>query len=189
MRSRFTGWLLAFAATAILAASADAQQTHITYRLYHFEGGDWVEYSPEAPLPPGGDQPGTNLWRYEYELCNFSFSTGIRELNVFFNSDNALCATFSSSTQPVDWTHLLVGPFDPNHNWRSRFRTLSTPARIAQGACAPYTVDFTWTCSSLPGAQNYDAISTSGSDAGTTVPAAPVPAEAATWSRIKTKYR
>ena len=168
------------------ATPAAAQQTTVTYHLFHFEGGSWVEYYPGNSFPAGGDQPGTNLWRYRYEMCNYSFSSGIRELNVFFNSDNVLCAGFDSAAQPADWTTTPVGPFAPDNNWRARFRTLVTAARVAQGTCNDeFLVEFTWTCATMPGSQNFDAISTSGSDAGTTAPAVPVAIEASTWGRLK----
>ena len=164
-----------------LAASASAQ-TSVTYKLYHCDGDS-------DPFPPGGDQPGTNLWRYTYDLCNNSFSTGVRELNVFFNSDNVLCATFQASTQPANWTATQVGPISPNNNWRLRFRTLVTAARVAQGTCNDeFSIDFLWVCPSLPGSQNYDAISSSGSHASQTAPAAPTPVESTTWGGIKSLY-
>ncbi len=173
-----------------LAAAASAQQTSVEYRLYHYEGGSWVEYSPSAALPAGGDQPGTNLWRYTYELCNVSFSSGVRELDVFFNSDNVACAALSGAAGPADWTATQVGPFAPDNNWRERFRTLLTAARVGMGACEPaFSVDFLWTCPGLPGPQNYDAISSTGSDARTTVPASPTPVQATTWGRVKDLYR
>lgn len=184
-------WLISVLALALcagFAASASAQ-TSVTYRLYHFESGNWVEYSASDPFPAGGDQPGTNQWRYTYELCNNSFSTGVRELNVFFNSDNVLCATYQSATQPASWTATLVGPIAPNNNWRLRFRTLVTAARIAQGACDDtFSIDFLWECAFLPGSQNYDAISSSGSHASQTGPAAPTPTEPATWGSIKSLF-
>ena len=175
---------------AALAAPVAAQSASVTYRLYHFEGGNWVEYGPNATLPPGGNQPGTNLWRYAYELCNIGFSTGLRELNVFFNSDNVLCSTFSSSTQPANWTGTLVGPIAPDQNWRIRYRTALTASRVAMGTCnAQFTLDFTWVCPNLPGTQNFDAIAGSGSYAGQTSPATPVAVEPSTWGRLKGLYR
>ena len=66
------------------------------------------------------------------------------------------------------------------------FRTLVTEARIAQTTCDDtFQVEFTWVCNTLPAPQNYDAVSTSGSDAGVTVPESPVAVEPSTWSRIK----
>jgi len=190
MKIRLTTLVLAMTLGVLLAASAFAQQTGVTYHLYHYEAGSWVEYGPADAFPAGGDQPGTNLWRYTYELCNVGFSTGLRELDVFFNSDNALCATLSAAAGPTDWTTTQVGPFAPDNNWRMRFRTLVTAARVAQGACdSDFSVDFTWVCPTLPGSQNYDAIGSTGSDAGVTAPAGPVPTEATTWGRVKALYR
>jgi len=181
---------LGMLAIAGLSAQAQAQSASVTYHLYHFEGGNWVEYGPNATLPAGGDQPGTNLWRYTYELCNIGFTTALYELNVFFNSNNVPCATFVSSTQPTSWTGTLVGPFAPDFNWRLRFRTLLSSARVAQGTCKDtYSVDFTWVCPNLPGAQNFDATSTSGSYAAQTISGAPVPVEPSTWGRMKGLYR
>ena len=171
------------------AAGAFAQQTSVTYHLFHYEDGSWVEYAAGSDFPAGGDQPGTNLWRYQYTLCNASFSSGIRELDVFFNSDNVLCATFDSASQPANWTSTPVGPFDPDNNWRIRYRTFDTASRVPQGECnSEFTVDFTWVCDTLPGPQNYDAISSSGSDSGVTTPAEPSPVDSSTWGRLKTLY-
>ncbi len=188
MNDRFPTVLLVLLLLVAFVPRAEAQATGVTYHLYHDEGGSWVEYGPESPFPAGGDQPGTNLWRYEYELCNAGFSSGVRELDVFFNSDNVLCATYVSAEQPASWTATPVGPFAPDNNWRIRFRTLVTDARISMGTCGNFAVVFTWTCDSLPGQQNYDAISTTGSDAGVTAPTNPVPVEDATWGAIKTLY-
>lgn len=173
-----------------LSAPAQAQTASVTYYLYHYEGGNWVEYGPNATMPVGGDQPGTNLWRYKYDLCNIGFSTGLRELNMFFNSDNVLCATFVTSAQPASWTGTLVGPIAPDNNWRIRYRTLVTAARVAQGVCNDtFTVDFTWICPGLPGAQNFDAIAGSGSYASQSISGSPVPVESSTWGRMKDLYR
>ncbi len=190
MKIRLMTLVLAMALGAIPAASAVAQQTGVTYHLFHYEGGSWVEYGAGDPFPAGGDQPGTNQWRYTYELCNVGFSTGIRELDVFFNSDNVLCAGLTGTAAPTNWTATQVGPAAPDNNWRMRFRTLVTASRVAQGACeTAFSVDFTWVCPALPGSQNYDAVSTSGSDAGVTAPAGPVPTEPTTWGRVKALYR
>jgi hypothetical protein len=181
---------LGMLAIAGLSAPAQAQSASVTYHLYHFESGNWVEYGPNATLPAGGDQPGTNLWRYVYELCNIGFSTGLRELNMFFNSDNVLCATFAASTQPASWSSPIVGPIAPDNNWRIRYRTLVTAARVAQGTCNDqFTVDFTWICPTLPGAQNFDAIAGSGSYSGQSISGSPVPVEPSTWGRMKGLYR
>lgn len=188
MRHRFTALALGLLLLVVLAPGAQAQATGVTYHLFHFEGGAWVEYAPGDSFPAGGDQPGTNLWRYEYDLCNAGFSSGIRELNVFFNSDNVLCAAYDSAEQPADWTATPVGPFAPDNNWRIRYRTLVTASRVAQGTCGSFAVEFLWACNTLPGAQNYDAISTTGSDAGATTPAAPAPVESTTWGTIKSLY-
>jgi hypothetical protein len=48
-----------------------------------------------------------------------------------------------------------------------------------------FQVEFTWTGTSLPGVQNFDAVSTAGSDSGQTVPAAEVPTREMTWGRLK----
>lgn len=181
---------LGMLAIAAVSAPAQAQQASVTYRLYHFEGGNWVEYGPNSTLPIGGDQPGTNLWRYQYDLCNIGFSTGLRELNMFFNSDNVLCAALAASTQPASWTGTQVGPIAPDFNWRIRYRTLVTAARVAQGTCNDmFTLDFTWVCPNLPGAQNFDAISASGSYSGQSISGTPVPVESSTWGRMKDLYR
>jgi hypothetical protein len=176
---------------SVLGSAAEAQQTSVLYHLEHWEGSAWVEYFPGDPFPSGGGTPGTNLWRYTYEVCNLlpGFAPGVHELNVFFNSDNVLRATWSSASQPPSWTGTKVGPAAPNNNWRERFRTTSTPARIAEGACNDlFQVQFTWVGTALPGIQNYDAVSTAGSDAGTTVPASPVPTREVTWGRLKATY-
>jgi hypothetical protein len=190
MKTRLTTLVLAMTLGVLWAATAVAQQTGVTYHLYHFESGSWVEYGAGDAFPAGGDQPGTNLWRYTYELCNVGFSTGLRELDVFFNSDNVLCSTTQAAAAPTDWTATQVGPIAPDNNWRMRFRTLVTAARVAQGTCeSAFSVDFTWACPALPGSQNYDAVSSSGSDAGVTAPTAPVPTEPTTWGRMKALYR
>lgn len=190
MRTWIPILVLGMLAIVAMAAPAQAQLAGVTYHLYHYEGGDWVEYWPNAPLPAGGDQPGTNLWRYTYELCNFGFSTGVRELRVFFNSDNVLCSTFVGSTQPASWSGVLVAPILPDSNWRIGYKTLLTSARVAMGTCSDqFSLDFTWICPTLPGPQNFDAIAGTGSDAGVTISGAPVPVAPSTWGRVKDLYK
>jgi hypothetical protein len=190
MRMRILGLVLGVLVTTALALPAQAQQASVTYRLFHYEGGNWIEYAANAPLPAGGDQPGTNLWRYTYELCNIGFSTGLYELDMFFNSDDVPCATLSGSSQPANWTATQVGPVAPSNNWRLRYRTLLSGSRVAMGACnSDFSVDFTWVCPSLPGPQNFDAIATSGSYADVSLPAVPLPVRPATWGQVKGLYR
>jgi hypothetical protein len=176
---------------SVLGSAAEAQQTSVLYHLERDEGGTWVEYFPGDPFPSGGGTPGTNLWRYTYELCHLQpgFAPGVHRLEVFFNSDNVLRATWSAAYGPPNWTTTKIGPGAPNNNWRERFNTSSIPDRIAENTCSNlFQVEFTWVGTELPGIQNYDAVSTAGSDAGQTVPAVPVPVREVTWGRLKATY-
>lgn len=191
-------WRLApLAATAFVFLTAGLSSagvsTDVTYRLYHFEAGTWVRYTQADPFPAGGNVPGTNLWKYEYTVKNKTFAgTGINTWYAFFNSDNVLCASLSATAQPATWTPTQQGPIAPNFNWKERFRTTTVASYITAGNSLPgFTVEFTWTCNSLPGNQNYDAVTSGGSESSVTTedPETPVPADSRTWSAIKSMYR
>jgi hypothetical protein len=191
-------WRIApLAATALLlmsvAASSAAPNTDVRYRLYHFEGGTWVRYTQGDPFPAGGNLPGSNLWKYEYTVKNVAYAgTGINTWYAFFNSDNVLCATLVSATAPVNWTVLQQGPIAPNNNWKERFRTTTVSSYITQGnTLGGYTIEFTWTCPTLPGNQNYDAVTSGGSEASITTedPETPVPSQNVSWGNVKAIFR
>jgi len=73
----------------------------VGYKLYHYEGGNWVRYKQGDAFPPGGATPGTNLWKYNYWVANETAPAGIYQFIVYFNSDNILRSTYSSATGPT----------------------------------------------------------------------------------------
>jgi hypothetical protein len=166
--------------------------TLIRYQIFHWETDTWIEYLPSDPLPPGGDQPGTNLWRYDYTLYNWGTPQSIQQVYVFFNSDNiAMDATWAGDAAPAGWTTAQIGPFDPDFNWKERFRASTSEYYVDAGdSLAGFSVEFTWTSSLLPGNQIYDAVYSGGSEAGVTIhqtePSAVAPTS---WGGIKQLYR
>jgi hypothetical protein len=164
----------------------------VKYELFRWETDTWVEYYPSDPLPAGGDQPGTNLWRYEYIAHNWGAPQPIRQLYLFFNSDNvAMDATGANVATPTGWTASQIGPFDPDFNWKERFMATSSTYYIQTAdSLEGLAVEFTWTSSVLPGNQTYDAVFSGGSESGTTIhredPTALAPTS---WGGIKSLYR
>jgi len=194
MRFRLTVMLRATAVGLLVASAAHAlPNTDVLYRLYHYESGSWVRYMQTDAFPAGGDQAGTNLWKYEYTVKNLSYAgSGINTWYAFFNSDNVLCATWSAAAGPFSWTGAKQGPIAPNNNWKERFRTTTAGDYITLGnALAGFSVEFTWTCNTLPGNQSYDAVTSGGSESSITSedPETPLATESATWGAIKSLYR
>jgi hypothetical protein len=151
-----------------------------------------VEYCPDEVLPVGGNLPGTNLWKYTYEVHNLSAPQALNTVYTFFNSDNvAMDATWTAAAAPTGWTTAQIGPFDPDFNWKERFRTTNSAYYIQAGqSLAGFSVEFTWTKASLPWDQIYDAVYSGGSESSTTTsPCEPAATEAATWGGIKALYR
>ncbi len=164
----------------------------IRYELFHWETSTWVEYLPTSPFPAGGDQPGTNLWRYEYIVYNWGTPQPINTVYMFFNSDNtAMHATQTASGAPTGWTATTIGPFDPDFNWRERFRASSSAYYLgAPDSLEGFAVEFTWTRSVLPGNQTYDVVHSGGSESGLTLHrTASVATQATSWGDIKRLYR
>lgn len=160
-----------------------------TYRLWHWEGSNWVRYLPSTPFPPGGANPGTNLWKYEYTVTNLAFTGRIGQFIAFFNWDLVLRSAYSTAVAPTNWTITYSGPAPPDYNWKVQFRTTVTSAKIAPGSSLPgFAVEFTWTDpTALPGFQHYDAIAeVSESDVTHDQDATPV--EATTWGNIKALF-
>ncbi|MFH1220002.1 MAG: hypothetical protein V1694_06070 [Candidatus Eisenbacteria bacterium] len=186
----FAGIVACVAASTIAALSEP--MTSVQYRLYHWETDHWTEYCPGMLLPPGGNQPGTNLWKYEYTVSNIGAPQPLREIYTFFNSDNvAMDATLSSAVAPTGWTATAIGPFAPDFNWKERFRTTNSVYYIGVGQVrSGYAVEFTWTKATLPGSQNYDAVYSGGSETYITMsPCPPAATEETTWGGIKALYR
>jgi hypothetical protein len=188
--------LVLVGAALITAASALAAYgeplTSVQYRLYHWENSQWMEYCPGDQLPAGGDQPGTNLWKYDYTVYNYAAPQPLREAYTFFNSENiAMYATLVSAAAPTGWTATQIGPFAPDFNWKERFRTTSSTYYIQLGQyLAGFSVQFTWTKAELPGAQNSDVVFSGGSEAYVTMsPCPPAAVEETTWGGVKATYR
>lgn len=168
----------------------------VGYKAYHYEDDSWVRYSQGDPFPPGGANPGTNLWKYEYVAYNHEFWTpeqpaDVYQMWMFFNPDSTTeRAVYSSETGPDGWITRYFGPSAPYVNWKVRFRTSSST--IAPGdSLSGYEIEFTWTDPAmLPGPQPYDLICAAGSETGVTheLPPDVTPVEATTWGRIKTLF-
>ena len=163
----------------------------VGYKLYHYEGTEWVRYikSQGDSLPPGGADPGTNLWKYKYCAENVGYPGGIYQFLIFFNSDDEDTAQYVSETAPANWTTKYFGPIFPHANWKIRFRAGSPADYIAQGdTLCGFEVEFTWVCPTmLPGPQNYDLAAPGGSEPGVTheLPPDVTPVETTTWGRLK----
>jgi hypothetical protein len=179
--------VLALCLPAFVGAVPNAS---VAFELYHYEGGGWQQYLQGDPFPADGHLPGTNLWKYTYVVRNHGFSGGIYQVYVFFNSDNVLRATYSSGAAPTGWTATYFAPSVGNNNWKERFRTFQQAYFVALGdSLSGFEVEFTWEDTLLPGPQNYDAISTAGSEPGVTEELLPaLPIEGTTWGRIKQFY-
>ncbi len=171
----------------------------VGYRLYHYEDGEWVRYHQGDPFPPGGADPGTNVWKYTYCAINLDFKDsaeppnplGVYQMWIFFNSDNIDRAQHVSSTAPTDWTSLAWPQVDPDHNWKVRFRTSVPAAYIAVGdTLCGFEVEITWTDPTMLPPQNYDLICTAISEPGVTheLPPETTPVEATTWGRLKALF-
>ena len=166
----------------------------VGYKLYHYEGGNWVRYKQGDPFPSGGATPGTNLWRYNYWVANETAPSGIYQMYVYFNSDNVLRSVYSApAIGPTGWSLLNFPPVSPNNNWKQRFRTSDSAYYVMVGdTLSGYEVQFTWLDASLlPTPQNYDVAWSGNSEPGNTTEMPPdmTPVEAATWSKIKSLYR
>ncbi len=166
----------------------------VGYKLYHYEGGNWVRYKQGDPFPSGGATPGTNLWKYNYWVANVAAPANIYQFQAHFNSDDVLRATYSPpATGPTTWNPTYIGPSVGHYVWKLRFRTTDSARFIAVGDSLPgYEIQFTWTDPGLlPTPQNYDAVWSGGSEPGNTTEMPPdmTPVEAATWSKIKTFFR
>jgi hypothetical protein len=184
--------LAVLAAVTLAGVSFADPFTQIRYQLFHWETGTWVEYLPSDAMPPGGDQPGTNLWKYDYIIYNWGTPQPIQQAYLFFNSDNlAMDATWTADTVPEGWTTAQVGPFDPDFNWKERYRASSSTYYIATAdSLAGLSVEFTWTKSAIPGNQIYDAVYSGGSESGVTLHKThPSATATASWGKIKHLYR
>jgi len=166
--------------------------TVIRYQLFHWETGAWVEYLPAGPMPAGGHQPGTNIWRYDYMVYNSGTPQPIQQIYMFFNSDNvAMDATWIGDVAPAGLTTAQVGPFEPDFNWKERFIASGSVYYIGTGdSLEGFSVEFTWTKPILPGSQIYGAVFSGGCESGQTLHKTEPPATTTTsWGDIKQIYR
>lgn len=162
----------------------------VGYKLYHYEGSQWVRYLQSDPFPSGGATSPTNSWKYEYDAMNYQFTTGVYQLMVYFNSDNiAPWATYVSYQAPTGWSITNFPPVAPNYNWKLRFRASQSQYNVPlNDTLSGYVIQFTWTRpNTLPGPQNYDLLATSLSESGVTYEVVPeqTPVDETTWGRIK----
>jgi hypothetical protein len=167
-------------------------ETDVRYEIYHWETSTWVEYAPEDAMPPGGNVPGTNLWRYDYRVFNWSAPHPLRQVYVFFNSENvAMDATWAGAAAPTGWTAAQIGPFELDFNWKERFMASSSTYYIpAPDSLAGFSVEFTWTGEFIPGGQVYDAIHSGGSESGVTVHRDdPTSVDVTSWGDVKALFR
>jgi hypothetical protein len=163
----------------------------VGYKLYHQEGSEWVRYRQGDTFPSGGAVSPTNVWKYEYSVMNYQFANGVYYFMVFFNSDNlGLWAAYTSAVGPAaNWVITYFPPISPNYNWKVRFRASLSQYYVAlNDTLDGYSVQFTWAkAGTLPGSQNYDLISSSGSESGVTseLPPGTTPVETTTWGAVK----
>jgi hypothetical protein len=161
----------------------------VAYRLYHKEGSNWVRYLPSSSFPPGGANPGTNLWKYEYTVWNVAFAADIYQFYAFFNSENVdSIAVYSSAVAPANWTVLYYPPVAPNYNWKERFKTTVVAARIKPGnSLSGFAIEFRWrNPAALPGVQMYELTTANDSETSQyTHDQDATPVDSTTWGRIK----
>jgi len=164
----------------------------VGYKLYHQEGSTWVRYMQSDAFPPGGATPPTNVWKYEYAVTNYQFTLGIYQVLIFFNSDNILWATYTSSQAPTGWTATYNAPAPGYYNWKVKLRTTNSAYYIMpNNSLSGFTVQFTWVRQgTLPGWQHCDLLSSSGSESDVTheLPPEQTPVDEATWGRIKALF-
>jgi hypothetical protein len=165
----------------------------VGYKLYHYEGANWVRYKQGDPFPSGGATPGTNLWKYNYWVANETAPSSIYQFMVYFNSDNVLRSAYSSATGPTTWTPTYFPPVSGNKNWKERFRSSNSAYYVLVGdSLAGFEVQFTWIDGTLlPTPQNYDLVWSGGSESGNTTEMPPdmTPVAATTWGTIKSLFR
>jgi hypothetical protein len=178
----------------LVPLTADAlPKGDVGYKVYHQEGSKWIRYMQSDAFPPGGATPPTNVWKYEYEVTNYLFTNGVYEFMIFFNSDNLLWATYTSALGPTTWAVAYSPPIAPNKNWKVRFRTPTTSGYMVMpnNTLPGYSVQFTWVRpDTLPGTQNTDLKSSTGSEADVTheLPPEQTPVAEDTWGRIKSLF-
>jgi hypothetical protein len=169
----------------------------VGYKLYHYEGGEWVRYNQGDPFPAGGADPGTNLWKYAYCAINHDFKDGaenplsVYQMWVFFNSDNINRSQYVSSTGPASWATVAWSQNPPDANWKVRFRASLAADYIAVGdTLCGFEVQITWTDPTMLPPQNYDLICAAISEPGVTheLPPETTPVEATTWGRLKSLF-
>lgn len=174
-----------------LSGLARAGGTSVVYRLYHFEGGSWVQYYPSDLFPAGSDLAGANRWRYDYILYNNSAPGAINTLQAFFNSDGLLHADPppAAVTPPGGWSPTYFAPPLGQQAWRERFRNLATPVGVGS-SMGYYSVEFFWHDPVFPGSQPYDAQFSTGSETGLTTPVRrSTPSGNSTWGGMRKRYR
>jgi len=192
-RAAWLGLLAVAVGVGFLGSQAQAApMTKVDFQLYHWEVNQWKEYCQYDAFPTGGDQAGTNLWKYTYTVYNMSAPQPLNTVYTFFNSDNlAADATWAGAAAPTGWTSTQIGPYDPDFNWKERFRTTNSAYYIQAGSgLAGFSVEFTWTKVQLPPVQTYDAVFSGGSETDvTTSPCIPSATEETTWGGVKALYR
>lgn len=184
--------LVASAVLLMLAGNASAGVfADVKYKLFYLSPGGPVQVSSADALPAGSNVAPNNQWRYEYSVLNKA-ATPLNAFYAFFNSDNLNRAAkiTGSGTCPASWTILAQGPTVGNYNFKVRYLTTVTAAKIPTNGTLACTYTFTWIGEYVPGAQNYDAVMDGGSESGQTVEdVATVPALPSTWGNIKNLYR
>jgi len=164
----------------------------VGYKIFHQEGSEWVRYNQGDAFPAGGATPPTNVWKYEFAIMNYQYTSGIYQFMIFFNSDNVLRATYSSAPAPTGWAPTYFPPATGYYNWKVRFRTTQSIYYVmAPDTAEGYAVVFNWIASgTLPGPQNYDLVDATGSEAGVTheLPPDMTGLEPTTWGRVKALF-
>ena len=185
-----TRLLLAAAAFLCVQGSATAGTlSDAFYKLYYLSPSGPVRVASTDALPAGSNTPPNNQWRYDYEVLNKS-SNALNTFYAFFNSDNIGLAGWVSGTAPASWTITKQGPSVGNFNFKIRYLTTTSGAKIPNGQKLLCSGTFTWTGSAVPGVQNYDAVNDGGSESGVTVELVePTPARTTSWGRMKSLYR
>jgi len=116
-----------------------------------------------------GGPPGSQVYRFDYEVENLCVEPDLAGWIIFFDSDGLARSDYDSHGWPTGWDDVFVLPEAPDGSWNVEWNTFDNAIPVG-GSLGGFSVTFVWNDPySIPDVQYFEVWNGGAHEGGTTV--------------------